>query len=261
MREALRRHWPEYLIEAWGLGTFMLSAGLFTTLIEYPGSPVAQAIADPDLRRGLIGVAMGLTAIGIIYSPWGRRSGAHLNPAVTLSFLRLGKVARWDAVFFIAAQFLGALLGVLLVVLVIGAPFAEPPVAYVATVPGKGGAGTAFGAEFLISLGMMLTVLAVSNSPRFAHLTGVFAGVLVAAYIAWEAPLSGMSMNPARSFASAAAGGIWTDAWVYFSAPILGMLSAVTVYRRFAPKRGVHCAKLDHPAHVRCIHCGYEPGS
>lgn len=261
MREALRAHWPEYLIEAWGLGMFMISAGLFTTLIEYSGSPVAQAIADPDLRRGLIGLAMGLTAIAIIYSPWGRRSGAHLNPAVTLSFLRLGKVARWDAVFFIAAQFLGGLLGVLLVVLVIGAPFAEPPVAYVITVPGKGGAGIAFGAEFMICLGMMLTVLAVSNSPKLAHLTGIFAGALVAAYITFEAPLSGMSINPARSFASAAAGGIWTDAWVYFSAPILGMLSAVAVYRRLAPRRGVHCAKLDHPAHVRCIHCGYEPGS
>ncbi len=259
MVQALRAHWPEYLIEAWGLGMFMISAGLFTTLIEYPGSPVSQAIADPGLRRALIGLMMGLTAITIIYSPWGRRSGAHLNPAVTLSFLILGKVARWDAVFFIVAQFLGGLLGVLLVVLFIGAPFVEPPVVYVVTVPGRGGPAIAFAAEFMISLGMMLTVLTVSNSPRFAHLTGVFAGVLVATYITFEAPLSGMSINPARSFASATAGGIWTYAWVYYSAPILGMLSAVAVYRWLSPRRGVHCAKLDHPAHVRCIHCGYEP--
>ncbi|NJO84009.1 MAG: hypothetical protein HC828_15300, partial [Blastochloris sp.] len=76
----------------WGLGTFMVSAGVFTTLLEYPGSPVHRAIADADLRRALIGLAMGLTAIAIIYSPFGQRSGAHLNPAVTLTFWWLGKV-------------------------------------------------------------------------------------------------------------------------------------------------------------------------
>jgi hypothetical protein len=68
----------------------MISAGAFVTLIEYPGSPVQQAIADPDIRRALIGLAMGLTANGIIYSPWGQRSGAHINPSVILTFLRLG---------------------------------------------------------------------------------------------------------------------------------------------------------------------------
>ena len=77
--EAMRKHWPEYLMEAWGLGTFMVSAGLITTLLEYPNSPIRQAIEDPDLRRMLIGLAMGLTAIAIIYSPWGKQCGAHLN--------------------------------------------------------------------------------------------------------------------------------------------------------------------------------------
>jgi hypothetical protein len=57
---ALREHWPEYLMEAWGLGTFMVSAGLFATLLEYPGSPVREAIENADLRRGLMGLAMGL---------------------------------------------------------------------------------------------------------------------------------------------------------------------------------------------------------
>ena len=71
-RRAIREHWPEYLMEAWGLGMFMVSAGLFTTLIEYPQSAVHQAIADPTMRRALVGIAMGLTAIGIIYSPWGQ---------------------------------------------------------------------------------------------------------------------------------------------------------------------------------------------
>lgn len=80
-------------------------------MIEYSGSPVQQAIADPDIRRALIGLAMGLTAIGIIYSPWGQRSGAHINPSGTLTFLRLGKVAPWDALFFILAHFIGGIPG------------------------------------------------------------------------------------------------------------------------------------------------------
>jgi aquaporin Z len=107
LNTALSRHWPEYLMEAAGLGIFMVSAGLFGTLLEYPQSPVHQAIADDGLRRMLMGVAMGLTAVAIIYSPWGQQSGAHLNPAVTLTFLRLGKIARADALFYITAQCLG----------------------------------------------------------------------------------------------------------------------------------------------------------
>ena len=70
--DALRRHWPEYLMEAAGLGLFMISAGLFATLLWYPGSPIAQAVPDGMLRRGLMGLMMGLTAIAIIYSPWGQ---------------------------------------------------------------------------------------------------------------------------------------------------------------------------------------------
>ena len=244
-------------MEAWGLGTFMISAGAFVTLIEYPGSPVQQAIADPDIRRALIGLAMGLTAIGIIYSPWGQRSGAHINPSVTLTFLRLGKVAPWDAAFYIIAQFIGGTLGVLGMALVLDSTFTGPPVAYVATVPGPTGVWVAFVAELLISMGLMLMVLFVSNTERIARFTGLGAGCLVALYITVEAPFSGMSMNPVRTFASAAAGGSWTHAWIYYTAPLLGMLAAVEVYQRVRPRPIVKCAKLDHPAHVRCIHCGY----
>ncbi len=259
--QALRSHWPEYLIEAWALGTFMISAAAFTTLLESPASPVQQAIDNPDLRRALIGVAMGLTAISIIYSRWGQRSGAHMNPAVTLTFLRLGKVARWDALFFVLAQFLGGTLGVLMAVWLLGNQFTGVPVAYVATVPGPTGAWAAFVAELFISMGIMLMILVVSNSSNYARLTGVFAGCLVALYIAFEAPLSGMSMNPARTFASAAAGGSWAHAWIYYTAPILGMLAAALLYTAVKDARAVHCAKLDHPDHVRCIHCGYEPAA
>ena len=92
MLDALKQHWPEYLMEAAGLGIFMIAAGVGATLLEYPASPVRQAIGDLLVRRILMGLAMGLTAIGIIYSPWGQQSGAHINPSVTAIFFRLGKV-------------------------------------------------------------------------------------------------------------------------------------------------------------------------
>ncbi|MGH7908524.1 MAG: aquaporin, partial [Thermodesulfobacteriota bacterium] len=111
MIKALSQHWPEYLIEASGLGLFMISACFFGSVFEYPDSPVHQALPDPFLRRVLTGIAMGLTAVGIIYSPWGKQSGAHINPSVTLTFFRLGKVKFWDAVFYIIAQFVGAVIG------------------------------------------------------------------------------------------------------------------------------------------------------
>ena len=105
----------EYLAEALGLGLFMVSAGLVATALDSPRSPAREWIGDADLRRALAGIAMGLTAIGLIYSPWGKRSGAHLNPAVTLGFLWLGKIRARDAWAYIAAQFIGGLVGVLLV--------------------------------------------------------------------------------------------------------------------------------------------------
>lgn len=257
--KGLRHHWPEYLIEAWGLGMFMVSAGLFISLLEYPGSPVYAALENPDLRRALIGLAMGMTAVGIIYSPWGQRSGAHINPAVTLTFFRLGKIAPGDAVFYILAQFIGGTLGILLAAVLLGEVFTNPPVSYVATKPGQFGEGIAFAAEFVISLGLMLTILFFMNSARLSRFTGIAAGVLVAAYITFEAPLSGMSINPARTFASAASGGAWSGVWIYFTAPVLGMLSAVEVYRLLKCQTARMCAKLDHPDDKCCIHCGHEP--
>lgn len=255
----IRQHFPEYLIEAWALGMFMVSAGLFTVILESPSSTLHTTIPDADLRRLIIGVGMGLTAVLLIYSPWGKRSGAHMNPAVTLSFLRLGKIKPIDACFFVIAQFSGGLAGVLLVAAVFGSAFEAPPVNYVATLPGPSGVGIAFVAELVISFFLMLTILLVSNNARLEKMTGLFAGLLVAAYIAVEAPISGMSINPARSFASALPAGFWSHLWIYFTAPVLGMLGAAEVYLRARSAGETHCAKLLHPDDQRCIHCGYEP--
>jgi aquaporin Z len=255
MTRALRRHWPEYLMEAWGLGTFMLSACLVTALLEHPASAAHRALADPAARRALVGVAMGATAIGIVYSPWGKQSGAHLNPSMTLAFLRLGRIAPWDACFYVVAQFGGAALGVLVAALLLGTAIADPAVAYAVTVPGDAGVATALAAEVAISFGMMTLVLA-STSSRFAAMTGVFCGLAVAAYIAFEAPLSGMSMNPARTFGSAVVAHVWTAFWLYCVAGPAGMLLAVETFVRRHGDVARPCAKLHHANSRRCIHCG-----
>ena len=230
MLDAIKRHWPEYLMEAAGLGLFMISACLFGTVLEHPTSPVHQAIENPVARRVLMGLAMGGTAIALIYSPWGKQSGAHLNPSVTLTFFRLGKVAPWDAAFYVVSQFVGGLVGVLIMATVLGSALAVPFVHYVVTAPGPHGPVIAFLAEALITFVLMSVILIVSNAPRLARFTGLFAGALVAAYITVEAPLSGMSMNPARTFGSALPAQDWTAIRIYFTAPPLGMLSAAQAY-------------------------------
>lgn len=249
-------------MEAAGLGLFMISAGLFGTLLFFPGSPIAEVLPEPMARRALMGLVMGLTAIGIIYSPWGQQSGAHLNPAVTLTFWRLGKVATWDAAFYALAQFIGGALGVALVLALLGAIFADPPVSHVATVPGAAGVAVALLAEAVISFGLMTMILFTTNTPRLMRLTGVFAGCLIALYITFEAPLSGMSMNPARTVASALPGNLWHGLWIYFVGPTVGMLLAVEFYRLVRRTPDVICAKLNHHTHRRCIfRCGYAGGS
>jgi aquaporin Z len=259
VRQALQEHWPEYLIEAWALGTFMISAGLVATLLGFPGSPVHRLIPDPMLRNVVGGAAMGLTAIALIHSPWGKRSGAHMNPAVTLTFLRLGKTRALDAIFFIAAQSVGGLLGVLVVAAVVGSAFTEAPVSYAATMPGPRGPWIAFIAELTISAALMFVILTLSGSTRLARFTGLAAGTLVALYISFESPLSGMSMNPARTLASAAPGMLWQNFWIYLTAPVLGMLGGAQLFLAVRGARRLACAKLLHPADVRCIHCGYQP--
>ena len=256
---ALRQHWPEYLIEGWALGTFMVSAGLVATLLGAPASPLHRALPDPLWRNAAGGIAMGLTAVALIHSPWGKRSGAHMNPAVTLTFLRLGKTQPWDALFFVTAQVLGGLSGVLLVAALAGHAFSDPPVSYAATLPGPSGPAAAFAAEFAISAVLMLTVLSLMAVARLAPYTGLIVGGLVALYITFESPFSGMSMNPARSLASAAPGMLWHHLWIYLTAPVLGMLAAAQVFLMAAGTRRVLCAKLLHPLGVRCIHCGDEP--
>jgi aquaporin Z len=244
-----------YAIEAAGLGVFMLVACSFGVLLGHPGSPLVHALPAPLARRALMGAAMGLTAIALIYSPWGRRSGAHFNPATTLTFWRLGKIATRDAAMYVVAQVLGGLAGVLLAAGVLRAALAHPDVSYVATRPGTTGVVVAFAAELAMTFVLMSVVLRASNDATLARFTGLGAGALVAIYITVEAPLSGMSLNPARSFASAVPAAAWEAFWIYVVAPPLGMLAAAEVYVRRRGLRAVYCAKLHHDAGPCIFRC------
>jgi aquaporin Z len=258
MLDSLRDHWPEYAIEAACLGAFMISANLFAALIFHPGFPVAHAVADPLARRVLMGLAMGATAVAIILSPWGRRSGAHMNPATTLTFFRLGKVKAWDAVFYVVFQFAGGIAGSLAAAAILGNAIGHPAVDWVVTTPGPWGRTAAFVAEIGITYVLMLTVLNVTNTKRLARHTAFFVGALVAIYIALESPVSGMSMNPARTFGSALGASNFTALWIYFTAPPLAMLLAAETFVRTGRARVVHCAKYHHENDHRCIfNCRY----
>ena len=256
---ALTQHWPEYLMEAACLGLFMISACSFVIVLEHPSSIARHAIANSFVRRMLIGIAMGLTAIVLIYSPWGKQSGAHFNPSTTLTSFRLGKIEPWDAILYVLAQFVGGTAGVMLSAVIWGEAITHENVRYAATLPGSRGTAVAFVAEIVISFLLMTVVLNASNSARMARFTGILAGALVATYIGLESPLSGMSMNPARTFASAFSGRIWNALWIYFTAPPIGMLLAAEVYLRVRGKHAVFCAKLHHANDKRCIfRCNYK---
>jgi len=235
-------------------------------LLWHPASPIQRYVTSDSVRRMLMGLAMGATIMGIVLSPWGKQSGAHFNPAVTLTFYRLKKVALWDAVFYCAAQLLGAVAGVALASLVLeGAP-AHNAVRYAATLPGVYGDTIAFVAELAISFILMGAILFTSNHEALAPYTHYFAAILAAMYIAFESPLSGMSTNPARTFGPALCANYWHALWIYFIGPPLGMLAAAEVFVLARERKGPYCAKLHHYNNTRCIfrHSGgddrREPG-
>jgi aquaporin Z len=182
--------------------------------------------------------------------------------AVTLAFLRLGKVAPPDAAGYVAAQFTGGFAGIVAATVLLGGLPSDAAVNYVATVPGSAGSTAAFAAEAAISFAMMAMVLAISNVPRWSRYTGCAAGALVALYNVFEAPVSGMSMNPARTLGSNVLADAVESLWIYFTAPVAGMLFAAEMFVRWRGPASIRCAKLHHTVGVRCIfRCGYTAAS
>ncbi len=162
--EAVRRHWFLYLYEGAELGWFMVAACVATVVLFGVGSPALQWVPSAAVRRLVMGAAMGGTAVMIIHSPMGKRSGAHFNPAITLTYLSLGKIGVWDALGYVVGQFVGAIAGVGVVALLMGRALAQPSVDYAVTVPGIGGTAGAFGAELFMAALLMGVVLVNDES-------------------------------------------------------------------------------------------------
>ncbi len=246
-------------MEAGELALYMFFACAFATLLRHPASPIPHVIASDLIRRALYGLAIGATVVAIVMTPWGKQSGGHFNPAVTFAFYRLGKVEFWDALFYTAAQFSGAISGVAIARYVLRGALENDAIRFAITVPGVYGNAVAFAAELVISFILMITVLFVTNRETLARYAPYFVGALYATYITFETPLSGMSMNPARTFGSALHAGYWHALWIYFIAPTSGMLVASEVFLRARGGVGPYCAKLHHANNKRCIfHHGHS---
>jgi aquaporin Z len=240
-------------MEVGELGCYLFVACAVATLVQHPGSILRQSIASGLARRALTGLTMGATAIAIVISPWGKRSGGHFNPAITLTFYRLGKVEFWDTWLYLLAQFLGAISGVCIARYALRGALGNNSVRYAVTVPGVYGIAVAFVAELTISFILMIAVLFITNRERLAPYTPYFVGALIAMYYTFEAPLSGMSTNPARTFGSALHANYWHALWIYFTAPSTGMLAAGELFLRVRGGAVPFCAKLHHANRERCI--------
>jgi aquaporin Z len=258
-RESLRAHWPEYLMEGGEIASYMFLVCTFATCLLHPASPIHHAIHTAILRRAFMGLLVGLAVVAIIMTPWGKQSGGHFNPAMTLTFYRLGKLTFWDTLFYVIAQFGGAITGVGLAGYLLRDAPKDPSVHYAVTAPGIFGNVGAFLGEASISFLLMTAILVTSNREALSRYTPYLVGALYATFVIFESPLSGMSMNPARTFGSAFRAGYWRAFWIYLVAPTVGMLAGAEMFLWARTGVGPYCAKLDHDNDKRCIfHHGYR---
>jgi aquaporin Z len=225
-----RSEFSKYCDEALGLGIFMFSAAFFSLLIDYPGLPFRQYLEAALLRRFLIGLFMGLTALFIFISRFGKASGAYINPSVTIVRYWLRDISLKDGIFYILFQLAGGALGVYLVYLLFPKAMSAPSVNYVITAPGKAGMAVAFIAEFIISF-LLIAIVLFTEKGKLSAYTPYLVSALIMVYITFEAPYSGMSMNPARTFASAVVANKWGAFWLYCIAPTAGMLLGGALYK------------------------------
>lgn len=230
MKAAFKKNWRHYLQEALGLGIFMISACFFSALLFSEKSSWYHTIPSFSIKNILMGIAMGSTALFIFYSPFTAPSGSQINPAVTLTFLRLNKMCRYDALFFALFQIAGGTVAVYLMQLIMGSMLIDAPVHSAITIPGKFGVAWALVTEAIIAFITMSMVLFTSNNDKLKKYTRIFAGCLVCTWVIVAGPVSGFGMNPARSLASALPANIWRAFWIYLFVPFAGMLLAAEFY-------------------------------
>jgi aquaporin Z len=221
--------WPAYASELVGTAV-LLTVGLSVVILAFgQGSPVADWIPSAGLRRLITGFLFGSTGALIALSPIGKHSGAHINPVVSLSFWRLHKLSLRHTIGYIIAQFAGAVLGAL-PLLAWGAMGRS--IQFGATVPGSGyGTGWALLGEIVTTFALVIGLFFFLRHKGLRPFTPALFPPLYAVMVFLEAPISGTSTNPARSFGPAVISGQWSGWWVYALGPLLGALLGVAVYR------------------------------
>jgi aquaporin Z len=246
-------HWPEYGAELVGTA-FLIIVGLSAVVFDFgQGLPMSHLIPSMSLRLLIMGLIFAGSGSLVAISPFGRLSGAHINPSVSLAFLVQGKMQVHDFFGYVIGQIAGAILGEVILVLAWGS--------YAASVhngmplPGAGyPLWLVFLAETVLTFLLVFLIFVFVSSHRMMHWTPLMNWLLVATMVWQEAPISGTSLNPARSFAPALLTGLWLDQWIYWLAPPLGALFAVGAFRLLsAGERDVLTGKLFHVPHYRSV--------
>jgi aquaporin NIP len=205
-----------------------LAEGLAVFALVFAGCGAIVADAEYGGGLGTVGIALvfGLVIMAMVYAT-GHLSGAHINPAVTLAFTLTRHFPAREAVVYIGAQLAGAALGALLLLAV----WTDRPAELGATVPTVGSGGAVV-YEMVMTAVLMFVIMAVATDTRAA---GAAAAIAIGGVIGLDAlfggPVTGASMNPARSFGPALASGTWTDFWVYLAGPILGAGAGAITYQ------------------------------
>jgi len=226
-------------------------------VLEAPDSPGREAISSGGLRLVLIGVAFGLLAAAVALSPIGRRSGAHLNPAVTFGFWLRRHTPTRDAVGYMVAQTLGALTAAAIFAAVCGSWADE--VNRARTIPAHGLPPAAVaGIEAALTCGLLLTVFLMLSSRHTARWTPAIVTGALAALIWAGAPHTGASMNPARTFGPDVVADAYTALWCYVAGPLAGACAAAIAFRLFT-RRQTLTAKLFHDSRYPSVHATTLP--
>lgn len=200
-----------------GIGTFFL-------VLIGPGSVMVDAYSGGAITHPGIALSFAFVVLAMIYTI-GHISGAHINPAVTIAFWSAGRFPGREVLPYMVAQSVGAIAASFALLWLVG------PVGRMgATVPAVS-TGSAFGVEVLLSFALMFVIMAVATDERVADgFAGLAVGLTVGFCAMMGGPLTGASMNPARSLGPAVAGGIWTAHWIYWLAPIVAMIAAARIY-------------------------------
>jgi MIP family channel proteins len=201
------------------LGRRAAAEALAAFALVFAGCGAIIADAEYDSALGTVGIALvfGLVIMVMVYAI-GHLSGAHINPAVTIAFTLTRHFPPREAIAYIAAQFLGAI-GAALVLLAV---WPSQPVQLGATVPSVG-VGSALAYEAMLSALLMFVIMAVATDTRaFGPAAAIAIGGTIGLDALFGGPVTGASMNPARSLGPALVSGTWTDFWVYVIGPIVG---------------------------------------